>query len=132
MGIIVASSSFPPSSPTPAPKMNAEQFAHYIEELQADRNREELRREANADRYRILETHIRATQSCDGSSVKLVRQWVKAVGLARPYFKIAHRDEDTHTLVVATLTGSMRSCYEHFLEQQADRANVTWAAVQTH
>jgi hypothetical protein len=112
--------------------MNAEQFARYIKELQANRIREEQRREAKVDRFRLLEMHTKATPLCDGSSTKLVRAWFKAVEMARPYFTLATHDEDTHFLIVSSLSGSMRSCYEHFQAAQGDRDNVTWEAVRTH
>jgi hypothetical protein len=76
--------------------------------------------------------HTKATPTCDGSSAKLVRAWFKAIEIARPYFDIATRDIDTHYLIVASLTGSMRNCYEHFQAAQEARDNVTWEAVRTH
>ena len=112
--------------------MNANQFAQYIEELNTNRRREEDRREAKQDRFRIIEMHTKATPSCDGSSPKLVRAWLKAIEIARPYFAVATREIDTHYLIVASLTGSMRSCYEHFQAAQEARNEVTWAQVRTH
>jgi hypothetical protein len=112
--------------------MNAEQFACYIEELNTHRLREEERRDAKLYRFRVLEMHTKATPSCDGSSVKLVRAWFKAIEITRPYFELATRDTDTHYLIVASLTGSMRSCYEHFQAAQEARDNVTWEAVRAH
>ena len=112
--------------------MNAEQFTRYITELDTQRLREETRREAKADRFRVLEMHTKATPSCDGSSAKLVRSWFKAIEIARPYFALVTRDIDTHYLIVATLTGSMRTCYEHFQTAQEARDNVTWEAVRVH
>jgi hypothetical protein len=52
--------------------------------------------------------------------------------MARPYFPAATADAETLKLVIATLQGAMRRCYEHFLDSQEDRNNVTWAAVKTH
>ena len=112
--------------------MNAAQFAQYIEELNTNRIRDEDRREAKQDRFRIIEMHTKATPSCDGSSPKLVRAWLKAIEIARPYFSAGTREIDTHYLIVASLTGSMRSCYKHFQAAQEARNEVTWAQVRTH
>ena len=112
--------------------MNAEQFATYIENLQAAQDRANTRRDRIREQHRILDSHIRSTPSCDGSSIPLVRDWMQAVSMARPYFPAATADVETLKLVIATLQGPMRRCYEHFLDSQDDRNNVTWAAVKTH
>jgi len=112
--------------------MNAEQFTTYIENLQAAQDRANTRRDGVREQHRILDSHIRSTPSCDGSSVPLVREWLQAVSMARPYFPAATADAETQKLVIATLQGPMRRCYEHFLDSQDDRNNVTWAAVKNH
>jgi hypothetical protein len=121
--------------------MNADQFALYMQTLQADQDRAVARQDRSATlatrrdnqrtQERLVDTHIKSTRTCDGSSIPLVREWLHDVDMAYPYFPLATADLDIQKLVMATIQGAMRRYYEHFMDQQPDRRNVTWAAIRT-
>jgi hypothetical protein len=117
--------------------MNAEQFAIYLQTLQADQDRNvarqdrtTARREGMREQERLLDTHLKSTRACDGSSIPLVREWIHDVNMAHAYFPVATADSEVQKIIMATLQGPMRRHYERFLDAQPARNNVTWAAVR--
>jgi hypothetical protein len=117
--------------------MNAEQFGLYIQTLQADQDRAvarqdrtTARRDGQREQERLLDTHIKSTRACDGSSIPLVREWIHDINMAHAYFPVATADGQVQKIIMATLQGPMRRYYERFLDAQPARDNVTWAAVR--
>jgi hypothetical protein len=117
--------------------MNAEQFTLYIQNLQVDQDRTVARqdrtvarRDVQREQERLLDTHIKSTRVCDGSSIPLVREWIHDVNMAHAYFPVATADSEVQKIIMATLQGPMRRYYERFLDAQPARNNVTWAAVR--
>lgn len=113
--------------------MDEDQFKAYHDALQAkeawQRKQQTETTNKNERRY-VVEQQIKNTRVCDGTSIPAVREWLQDIALVRPYFSVQHRDEDTLKVVAASLQGPMRRCYERFMDQQPDRLNVTWEAVQ--
>jgi hypothetical protein len=117
--------------------MNADQFALYIQTLQADQDRNiarqdktVARRDGAREQERLLDTHTTSTRTCHGSSIPLVREWIHDVNMAHAYFPVATADSEVQKIIMATLQGPMRRYYERFLDAQPARNNVTWAAVR--
>ena len=100
--------------------MNPEQYQEYKRVSMAAKKRTE-----------VLADAVATTRKCDGTSIPMVREWLLEIQMARAYFTVANKEEDTRKLVVKTLQGPMRRFHEAFLDDQADRNNVTWAAIKT-
>jgi hypothetical protein len=117
--------------------MNAEQFNVYIQTLQADQDRAvarqdrtTTRRDGQREQERLLDTHIKSTRACDGSSIPLVREWLHDIDMAFPYFPVATADSRIQQIIMATVQGPMKRFYERFLDAQPNRNNVTWPAIR--
>lgn len=80
----------------------------------------------------VAEEKVKVTE-CDGSSLRAVRVWLRAVQAAVPRVP-AHLDADTciRKLMEATAREDLQEEFEVFMGQQANRAQVQHDAIRAH
>lgn len=124
---------------TPAPAQQpvmVQEFSAYMEQqrLYQEAMRADSKREqeaiAAAQKRRIArqeaEDQARRVPQCDGSSSKLVREWIMEIELTVPY-----TDQTTY-IASQKAQGPLRRELEHFLAQRPDRRAVPWKDLKDH
>ena len=116
------------------PIVTAPELAQYIsQDMQERSNRLQLdmedrqerkRRQNEAEQKAEAKEQAQCVPPCDGSSPKVVREWIREVQLTIPY--------TNRTIYVAqkTARGLLRTELEYFLNSQPNRQLVTWFEVR--
>ena len=113
--------------------MDADQFAafmhqHAVVEEQARNERtQQGQRAVHREEIKRL---IKRVRVADGSTPHLVRDWIEDIQMCGPY--INNHDASFRTIVEETIQGPLRKAYERFMNGQANRQAVTWAAIHAH
>jgi hypothetical protein len=110
-----------------------DQFREYIrvqEKIKAEEKAKKEDQRIEAIMRDEIKTQVKRIRLCDGSNPATLREYLSEVELS--YYYVGRNDIAMNRIVANTSQGPLKRSYEHFMERQANRDQVTWSQVKQH